>query len=120
MSLYELMQNDLADPLVRRAAAEALVTLGLLRPVHRGPSLFFMWLVGIALLVMAVGAASWLGAWAVLLFAVGVGALAAYAVLQRCRSEADVYSAARRALGASHARNDVGSGPRRLVVDEQL
>ena len=82
MPLYDLVQNESADPAVRRASAEALVTLGLLRRERTGPSAMFLWLAGLTGVVVAVGAASSLGPWAILLFLAGAGALAVYAVRQ--------------------------------------
>jgi Flp pilus assembly protein TadB len=83
MSLYELVQDETADPAVRRTAAEALVRVGLLRRDRTGPSPMFMWLAGLTLVVVAVGAAQSVGAWAVLVFVAGAGALALFALRRR-------------------------------------
>ena len=80
MPLYEVVQNEAADPGVRRAAADALVTFGLLRRERVGPSRIFMWLVGIVLLLVAIAAASSIGPLAIILFAAGVAALVYYSV----------------------------------------
>jgi hypothetical protein len=93
MPLYELVQNETADPAARRAAAEALVKFGLLRRDRTGPSPLFMWLAGLTLVIVAAGASSSLGPWAILLFVAGVGALGAYVLRQRGqrREAEDVY-----------------------------
>jgi hypothetical protein len=77
--LYELVRDEAADPGLRRLAAEALVTFGLLRRERQGPSPFFGWLLGLVLVVGSVAAAESLGAWALLLFGAGAGALGFYA-----------------------------------------
>ena len=89
MPLYEFARNELADPVARRAAAEALVKLGLLRRERTGPSAMFMWLAGMTLVVVAVGAASILGPAAIAVFVVGAGALGVYA-LRQLGSRSDV------------------------------
>jgi hypothetical protein len=105
MPLYEFVLNDLADEGARRAAAEALVKLGLLRPERTGPSAMFIWLAGMTLVVVAVGAASILGPVAIAVFVVGAGALGLYAVRQLgSRSEVrDTY------VGPNGERIRVGS-----------
>ena len=47
MPLYDVVQNEIADPALRHASAEALVTLGLLRRERTGPSPMFLWLAGL-------------------------------------------------------------------------
>jgi Flp pilus assembly protein TadB len=83
MSLYELVQDETADPAARHVAAEALVRAGLLRRDRTGPSPMFIWLVGLTLVIIAVGAAQSVGAWAVLVFVAGAGALALFALRRR-------------------------------------
>jgi hypothetical protein len=82
MPLYDMVRNEIADPAVRRAAAEALMKFGLLRRERTGPSPMFLWLAGLTAVVVAVGAASSLGPWAILLFLAGAGVLALYAMRQ--------------------------------------
>jgi hypothetical protein len=82
MPLYELVQNEAADRMTRWAAAEALVKFGLLRRDRGGPSTLFMWLAGMTLVIVAVGASSTLGPVAILLFVAGAGALGAYYLRQ--------------------------------------
>ena len=89
MPLYDVVQNEIADPAVRRASAEALVRFGLLRRERKGPSPKLLWLAGLTGVVVAVGAASMLGPWAIPLFLAGAGALALYAVRQLGRRGAD-------------------------------
>jgi Flp pilus assembly protein TadB len=89
MPLYDMVQNEIADPAVRRASAEALVKFGLLRRERTGPSPMFLWLAGLTGVVVAVGAASILGPWAILLFLAGAGALALYAMRQLGRRGAE-------------------------------
>jgi Flp pilus assembly protein TadB len=87
MSLYELVQDETADPAGRHAAAEALVRSGLLRRQRTGPSPMFIWLAGMTLVIVAAGAVSSLGAWAVLVFV--VGALGLYALRRMGRRGAE-------------------------------
>ena len=89
MPLYDVVQNEIADPAVRRASAEALVTFGLLRRERTGPSPMFLWLAGLTGVVVAVGAASSLGPLAILVFLAGAGALALYAMRQFGRRGAE-------------------------------
>ena len=89
MPLYDVVTNEIADPAVRRAAAEALLKFGLLRRERTGPSPMFLWLAGLTGVVVAVGAASSLGPWAILLFLAGAGALALYAMRQLGRRGAE-------------------------------
>ena len=65
------------------------MTFGLLRRERTGPSRMFLWLAGLTGVVVAVGAASILGPWAILLFLAGAGALALYAVRELGRRGAD-------------------------------
>jgi Flp pilus assembly protein TadB len=88
MALYELVGKETADPAARRAAAEALVRIGLLRRDRTGPSPMFMWLAAMTLVIVAVGSAQSLGAWAVLVFVAGAGALILF-VLRRRRPRGD-------------------------------
>jgi len=87
MSLYELVQDEAEDPAARHAAAEALVRSGLLRRKRTWPSLMFIWLAGLTLVIVAAGAASSVGAWAVLIFV--VGAIGLYALLRMGRRGAE-------------------------------
>lgn len=92
MPLYELVQNETADRAARHAAAEALVKFGLLRRHRTGPSPMFIWLAGMALVIVAVGAASSLGAWSIVLFVAGAGALGVFALRRMGqRGDEDVY-----------------------------
>jgi HEAT repeats len=93
LPMYELVQDETADPGVRHVAAEALVTLGLLRRERTGPSPVFLWLLGMLLVVGSVAAADSLGAWAILVFVAGAGALGIYAFRQlgQRRGLDDVY-----------------------------
>jgi hypothetical protein len=93
LPMYDLVQDESADPGVRHVAAEALVTLGLLRRERRGPSPVFLWLLGMLLVVGSVAAADSLGAWAILVFVAGAGALGVYAFRQlgQRRGLDDVY-----------------------------
>ena len=93
MPLYELMQNQLADPFVRRNAAEALVTLGLLRRPGSGVSRIFLWMAGLTLVIVSVGAAQTIGAAAVAVFLAGAAALAAYAIreFRKGQGTSDIY-----------------------------
>ena len=80
LPMYELVQEDDAEPTTRHAAAEALVTLGLLRRPRVGPSRQFLWLVGLTLVIVAAGAADIIGvAGAIALFVAGAAALVVYA-----------------------------------------
>jgi hypothetical protein len=80
LPMYELVQEEDAEPITRHAAAEALVTLGLLRRPRVGPSRQFLWLIGLTLVIVAAGAADIVGiAGAIVLFAVGAAALVVYA-----------------------------------------
>jgi hypothetical protein len=79
MPMYELVQDEEAELLTRHAAAEALVTLGLLRRQRVGPSRPFLWLVGMALVIVAAAAADIIGAvGAILLLVAGIAALVVY------------------------------------------
>lgn len=78
--IYELMLDEGTDEGVRHAAAEALVTLGLLRRERVGPSRFFLWLVGMVLVIVAVAAAEYIGPAAIVLFAIGAAALIGFYV----------------------------------------
>jgi hypothetical protein len=79
LPMYELVQDEQADLFTRHAAAEALVTLGLLRRQRPGPSRPFLWLVGMALVIVAAAAADTIGVvGAITLFVVGAGALVVY------------------------------------------
>jgi Flp pilus assembly protein TadB len=79
LPMYELVQEEDAEPITRHAAAEALVTLGLLRRPRVGPSRQFLWLIGLTLVIVAAGAADIIGvAGAIVLFAVGAAVLVVY------------------------------------------
>jgi HEAT repeat protein len=78
LPLYELVRTETADPLARRAAAEELVTLGLLRRRRVGPSIVFLWLLGATFAIVCAAAAASLGLGAIALFAAGMAALVAY------------------------------------------
>src|SRR5688572_30921077 len=76
MLMYELVQDEQADPLTRHAAAEALVTLGLLRRRRVGPSRPFLWLLGMALVIVAAAAADTIGTvGAIVVFVAGIASL---------------------------------------------
>jgi HEAT repeats len=87
LPMYELVQDEATDPWLRRVAAEALVTFGVLRRERKGASPFFLWLLGLLLVVGSVAAAESLGAWALLLFGAGAGALGYYAYRQLGRRQ---------------------------------
>ena len=77
--MYELVQDEEAEPFIRHAAAEALVTLGLLRRRRVGPSRPFLWLVGMALVIVAAAAADTIGVvGAIVLLLAGSAALVVY------------------------------------------
>jgi Flp pilus assembly protein TadB len=79
LPMYELVQDEEAEPFIRQAAAQALVTLGLLRRQRVGPSRSFLWLVGMALVIVAAAAAGIIGVLgAIVLFAAGSAALVLY------------------------------------------
>src|SRR5687768_1237975 len=79
LPMYELVQDEQADLLTRSAAAEALVTLGLLRHRRAGPSRPFLWLVAMALVIVAAAAVDTIGAvGAIVLFVAGAAALIGY------------------------------------------
>jgi hypothetical protein len=78
LPMYELVQDEDADPAIRHAAAEALVTLGLLRRRRVGPSRMFLWLVGATLVIVSAAAATSIGIAAIALLPAGVAALIVY------------------------------------------
>jgi hypothetical protein len=79
LPMYDLVQDEQADAFTRHAAAEALVTLGLLRRQRVGPSRPFLWLVGMALVIVAAAAADTIGAaGAIVLFVAAFAALVVY------------------------------------------
>ena len=93
LPMYELVQDEQADLFTRHAAAEALVTLGLLRRQRAGPSRPFLWLVGMALVIVAAAAADTIGAvGAIVLFvAAGAALIGYYRRVSRKESEGGVY-----------------------------
>jgi hypothetical protein len=78
LPMYELVQDEEGELFTRHAAAEALVTLGLLRRPRVGPSRMFLWLVGATLVIVSAAAASSIGVAAIALLAAGTAALAVY------------------------------------------
>ena len=78
LPMYELVQDEEADLVVRQAAAEALVTLGLLRRRRVGPSRMFLWLVGATLVIVSAAAATSIGIAAIALLPLGAAALFLY------------------------------------------
>ena len=79
LPMYELVQDEQAELFIRQAAAQALVTLGLLRRQRVGPSRSFLWLVGMALVIVAAGGAGIIGVLgALVIFAAGAAALVLY------------------------------------------
>jgi hypothetical protein len=91
--LYELVQDEAADPWLRRIAADALVTFGVLRQERQGVSPYFLWLLGLLLVVASLAAADTLGVWAIFFFGFGLAALGYYAWRQLGKREGldDVY-----------------------------
>jgi hypothetical protein len=61
LPLYELVQDEEADLFTRQAAAEALVSLGLLRRKRVGPSRPYLWLLGMTLVIVAAAAVDTIG-----------------------------------------------------------
>jgi membrane protein implicated in regulation of membrane protease activity len=79
MPLYELAQDEEADPAARRKAAEALVVVGALRRKRVGPTRVFLWLVWLTFAIVAGATAESIGAGgAIALFVAGTVALVVY------------------------------------------
>lgn len=78
LPMYQLVQDEEADLLTRQAAAEALVTLGLLRRRRVGPSRMFLWLVAATLVIVSAGAATSIGIEAIALLPAGAAGLIVY------------------------------------------
>jgi hypothetical protein len=90
LPMYELVEDMDTPASVRRAAADALVTLGLLRPERRGPSRVFMWLAGMVLVLVAAASAESIGTGgAIAVFAAGVALLVGYYVTSMRRGDHD-------------------------------
>jgi hypothetical protein len=78
LPMYELVQDEQAELVIRHAAAEALVTLGLLRRRRVGPSRMFLWLVAATLVIVSAAAATSIGIAAIALLPAGAAALIFY------------------------------------------
>ncbi|MGH2978048.1 MAG: HEAT repeat domain-containing protein, partial [Solirubrobacterales bacterium] len=93
LPMYELVQDEEADLFTRHTAAEALVTLGLLRRKRVGPSRIFLWLAGMVLVLVALAAAQSIGpGGAIAVFAAGAAALIGrYVTARRKERDAGTY-----------------------------
>ena len=83
MLLYDFVGTETAHSDARHVAAEALVARGLLRRERSGPSPAFVWMAGLAAVVVVIGAASIAGPVAAIVLAAVVVALGVYEVRRR-------------------------------------